>query len=154
MKRRGRSEKRYGWKYTMENALSPSFLPPSSRSSMHHRLLFPEWQAKITRINVKVSARVFSKWKSMKFYCVCVCVFGDCNSRALHFTLSLPSPFFLSRVHCCFLVRECRLYVQIPSCSTRTRSKSCSARLLYYTGSRGIREPVFAWYKRVIQGVS
>lgn len=151
MKRRGRSEKRYGWKYTMENALSPPFLPPSSRSSMHHRLLFPEWQAKITRINVKASARVFSKWKSMKFYCVwvCVCVFGDCNSRA--FTLSLPSPLFLSRVHCCFLVRECRLYVQIPSCSLLELDRNPVARGYFIIQALGAFEKsVFAWYKRVI----
>lgn len=91
----------------------------------------------------------------MKIDQVLLCVFGGCNSRALHrFTLSpdtgstplvsfLPVFVYIRR----FLVRDCRLYVQIPSCS-RTRSKSCSApRLLYYIDSRHSRTRIYVQYR-------
>jgi hypothetical protein len=117
-------------------------------------LLLPllEWQTKITRINVKASARVFSKWKSMEFYCVFeerrpgaairTPLFHPFRRRASRRIRTRPPLFFLSRIYAAFL-SENTAFVSKTSCSvlrndrnpiTRARSLARSlapASLLY-----------------------
>lgn len=113
----------------------------------------PEWQTKITRINVKASARVFSKWKSMGFYCAP----GERSGAAIRAPLlhpfprrtasPSPPPLFLSRIYAAFLSENAAFVSRARRVLERSKSYSAPASLLY-----GLPEPVFAWYKRVIRG--